>query len=278
VLVVDDNETNRIIVSKYLQAWGCDCQQADSADQAMNRLQEAAEAGTPFDAAVLDRLMPETDGEQLAERIQACPSLGRPRLILLSSSLQRGDNHRLTEAGFSCCLAKPIRQSALYNALQSALGSGETCSPAPADDSSEAGTSLAPGLRVLVAEDNVVNQKMALQLLSKKLDLRADAVANGIEVLEALRRIDYDAVLMDCQMPEMDGYEATRRIRGGQSGVRNPAVRIIAMTANAMAGDREVCIEAGMDDYIAKPIRLDELRDALVRNLPESRPQSSPRR
>ncbi len=269
VLVVDDNETNRFLLRKYLESWNCYCETASSAVEALEAMELACQRRKPFDIAILDRLMPDVDGEELGRMIKSSPDLRQTHLMMLTSAGQFDSVRRLKEIGFAQCICKPIHKSQLYNCLLLIIDAKHATEAQPevAEVSEERIHALPPGLRVLLAEDNIINQKVALQIIEKKLLLRADAVANGLEVIEALREIDYDIVLMDCQMPEMDGYEATRFIRSGKSGVKRADVPIIAMTANAMKGDREICLEAGMDDYIAKPVRPDTLVDVFLRVL-----------
>ncbi|MBC8550446.1 MAG: response regulator, partial [Candidatus Brocadiales bacterium] len=181
-----------------------------------------------------------------------------------------GDARYFKNLGFDAYLVKPIKQAQLQDCLRIVTGKHANFRE---DTSSRIVTRYSITednklrVRILVAEDNIVNQKIALRILDKKLGYHADLVANGKEALESLKSLDYDLVLMDCQMPEMDGYEATRAIRDNSSSVRNPGIPIIAMTANAMKGDREKCIEVGMDDYIAKPINVKELADVIERNI-----------
>jgi CheY-like chemotaxis protein len=244
VLVVDDNATNRRVLNLQMGKWGMVPHDTESAAEALRWVEE----GQPFDLAVLDMHMPEVDGMQLAQRIHAI----RPNLpLVLFSSLGRreaGD----TEGLFSAHLAKPLHQSQLFDTLVGMLARDaapkETKAAKPKLDSEMAARRP---LRILLAEDNVVNQKLALRILSQ-MGYRADLAANGVEAVESVVRQTYDVVLMDVQMPEMDGLEATRRIN-------------VAMTANAMEGDREMCLAAGMDDYITKPIRVEQLVEALMR-------------
>jgi len=216
------------------------------------------EAGDAFDLAILDMHMPEMDGMELARQIRARqPSLP---LVLFSSLGRReaGD----TESLFSAYLAKPIRQSHLFDTLVSLLAhdAAPRAAPAQAKSQLDPGMAARHPLRILLAEDNVVNQKLALRLL-QQMGYRADLASNGIEAVESVQRQAYDVVLMDVQMPEMDGLEASRHICAMAPSTQRP--RIVAMTANAMQGDREMCIEAGMDDYLTKPIRVDRLVEAL---------------
>ena len=253
VLVVDDNATNRRVLSLQMAKWGMVPADADSPDRALHRILD----GDAFDLAILDMHMPEMSGVELARRMRAA----RPGLpLVLFTSLGRkeaGD----TDGLFSAYLAKPLRQSQLFDTLVTLLAHDVTPKPAaPAKPRLDAGMAGRHPLRILVAEDNVVNQKLALRLL-QQMGYRADVASNGIEAIESIERQPYDVVLMDVQMPEMDGLAAAREINRRWPDGRRP--RIVAMTANAMQGDREECIAAGMDDYVTKPIRVDQLVDAL---------------
>ncbi len=257
VLIADDNATSRRILARQVEAWGMAAQATGSPGEALRWLQ----SGERFDVAIVDRQMPELDGVMLAAEVRKLPG-GQELPLVMVSSLGRGEAGE-TEA-FAAFLVKPIRASQLYNALVGILA-GRTeaqaprAAPAPTFD---AEMGVRQPLRILLAEDNVVNQKLALRLL-ERLGYRADVAADGVEVLRALERQPYDVVFMDVQMPEMDGLEATRQICERWEAGRRP--RIIAMTANALAEDREACLEAGMDDYLAKPIRVEELVAALSR-------------
>jgi GAF domain-containing protein/DNA-binding response OmpR family regulator len=255
VLVVDDNATNRRVLGLQAGKWGMVARDTGSPAEALGWL----EAGERFDLAIVDMHMPEMDGLELAKRIRA-QQAGLP--LVLASSLGRrevGD-----EGLFNAHLTKPVRQSQLFDALISLLPDEapkkptRTAAPTPKIDGELAARHP---LRILLAEDNVVNQKLALRIL-QQMGYRADLASNGFEAVESVERQDYDVVLMDVQMPEMDGLEASRRITTAHPAGERP--RIVAMTANAMAGDREMCIAAGMDDYITKPIRVDQLVDALM--------------
>jgi CheY-like chemotaxis protein len=206
-------------------------------------------------------VMPGMDGIELGRLIRADSTLDNTLMVMMTSLGQRGDGALLREIGFSGYLTKPIRQAQLKECLQLVLGRGEATARTSADNLVTRHTvseMYRKKIRILLAEDNPTNQLVALTVL-RKLGYRADAVANGVEVLNALQDVPYDIVLMDCQMPEMDGYEASRRIRSRDRRVPNPRIPIIAMTANALKGDREKCLAAGMDDYIAKPVQTDEL-------------------
>jgi CheY-like chemotaxis protein len=279
VLVVDDNATNRLILRAYLAAWGCRPVEAACADEAMQTMRTAAAEGDPFRIALLDSLMPGMDGEGLGREIKADSRLRDVILVMLASAGQRGDAKRMREAGFAAYLGKPVKQSLLLDCLRRITGK----SVSPKREPSEALVTRHAitedrkrRVRILLVEDNIMNQTVALRTLEVKLGYLAEAAGNGTEAIESLSRQDYDLVLMDCQMPEMDGYEATRVIRDPNSPVRDHTIRIIAMTANAMKGDREKCLAAGMDDYVAKPIRPQELADAIERNLPREAHEQSP--
>jgi PAS domain S-box-containing protein len=256
VLIVDNNETSRRILSTLAAKWEMQAVVEESGANALARLREP----NGIDFALLDMQMPEMDGVMLAEEIRRLPGLEPLPLILLSSI---GRQPAADQPGlFAAVLTKPIKPSQLFDAIAKVFGSvsreGAQATEAPTPAPSPVQTE-----RILVAEDNPVNQKVALHMLAR-LGYRADTAANGLEVLAALERQDYDVILMDVQMPEMDGLEATRRIRASQSAQK---VRpwIVALTANAMEGDRELSTEAGMDDYITKPIKASELAAALQR-------------
>jgi CheY-like chemotaxis protein len=260
LLVVDDNATNRRILAIQTQTWGMLTRTAASPAEALEWLQR----GDPFDLAILDLQMPEMDGVELANEIRKLEasrsSQVRMPLILFSSLGGRESAQESKE--FFAVLSKPLRQSTLFDLLITVFG-GEA---QPVKRSPVSSTVIDPEmaahspLRILLAEDNLVNQKLALRLLSQ-MGYQADVAANGLEAIQAVERQPYDVILMDVQMPEMDGLEATRRLCAQIPAAQRP--HIIAMTANAMQGDREMCLEAGMDDYLSKPIRVEELVRAL---------------
>lgn len=268
LLIVDDNATNRKILTLQTQAWGMAPLAVVSGSEALEWLHQ----GEGFDLAILDMQMPEMDGVTLAIQIRQLPTCQVLPLVILSS-VGRPNEAILQEANvdFAAFLSKPIKQSQLYNVLTETLNEQpiqlrpSLTSAAP----TKAPLAQSLPLRILLAEDNGVNQKLALLFLDK-LGYRADVAANGLEVLEALHRQSYNVVLMDVQMPEMDGLEASRRICQEWSLEHRP--RIIAMTANAMQGDREECLDAGMDDYISKPIKLESLEQALQQCQPCCQP------
>ena len=262
VLIVDDNETNRRILTKQTEAWEMLPQAAGSGPEALEWIRR----GDPFDVAILDMHMPEMDGLTLAAEIRKYRDHQTLPLVMLTSLGQRVGGVRGLE--FAAYLTKPVKPSQLYNVLLGIFAGQpirirETAPRLRID----AEMGRRHPLRILLAEDNVVNQKVALRML-ERMGYRADVAANGLEVLEALERQRYDVVLMDVQMPEIDGMEATRRIHERWPAGQRP--RIIAMTAHALSGDQERCLEAGMDDYISKPVRMEELMGALERCQPLS--------
>ncbi len=265
VLIVDDNATNRRILEEMLHNWRMAPTAVIGGPEALDEMRRAEAAGRPFALVLLDAMMPGMDGFTLAARMQSRAKANGATLMMLSSSNQSGDAARCRSLGLAGYLTKPIKQSDLLDAIMTALGARETEEQA-APPASAVPRPAGGGLRILLAEDNAVNQKLATRILEKQGHL-AVVVNNGREALDALAREPFDVVLMDVQMPEMGGFEATMAIRererrgGGH-------VPIIAMTAHAMKGDRERCLEAGMDGYVSKPIRAQELYDAIAAVLP----------
>ncbi|HNQ89632.1 MAG TPA: PAS domain-containing protein [Verrucomicrobiota bacterium] len=275
ILVVDDNAAHRGVLSEWCLGWAMELQVAVTGAEAIEVLLSSARGGRPFVLAVLDVELPDMDGLGLAEAIQAEPELEKTRLVMLTTLGNRLDVSVMRHAGISACLVKPPRQARFYDALIKVLAAATPTGAQERMRRTGGGRDLtaegqAGPLRVLVAEDNAINQRLALRQLHR-LGYAAEAVANGREVLEALRQGSYDVLLLDCQMPELDGYETARLIRksevpiASQSGPSHPPLHIIAMTANAMPGDRDKCLAAGMDDYISKPVRLEDLAAALQR-------------
>ena len=267
VLGVDDNATNRLLLERQLSAWGMQVDCVADGPTALAQVQAAHRNGTPYAVAIVDVQMPGMDGLELARTITADPLLRSLRLVLLTAIGQRGAGAAAQQRGCAAYLTKPIRHAQLYDCLATVMG---TPTEAPAGPlvtrHTLAETQAHERARVLVAEDNVVNQKVAVRML-EKLGCRVDVVANGREAVEVLTRIAYDLVCLDCQMPEMDGFEATAAIRARevQTGGHLP---IIAMTANAMLGDREHCLAVGMDDYVCKPVQSEELATILHKWIP----------
>jgi PAS domain S-box-containing protein len=264
VLIVDDNATNRQIARAYAESWGMVARDSGSPREAV----EWVRRGDPFDVAIIDMQMPELDGLAVAQEIRRSRDAERLPLILLTSLGRREE--AADDLLFAAHLTKPIRPSQLYDALLDVFGEG-AAAPLLGEPEEAAPGEGALGLQILVAEDNAVNQRLALLML-EKLGYRGDVVSNGAEALEALERRWYDVVLMDVQMPELDGLEATRRIHERWSSERP---HIIAVTAGAMNEERERCLAAGMDDYLSKPIRIEELSAALAALRPDS-PEPSP--
>ncbi|MFM8331868.1 MAG: response regulator [Candidatus Methylumidiphilus sp.] len=288
VLAVDDHPVNRELLGDVFEDWGVAHAEADSGAAALRALRQAAGEGRPFDVAVLDFHMPGMDGLFLAQAIRAEPEIANVALILLSSSSFSDDQQRsLAEIGVAAQLLKPLRQFQLRSALIGLLenrppAEGEPTRPAvvprpvaapPVRPVAQA--NIAPGLRVLLAEDNEVNIEIALDMLAS-LGLQADCAANGLEALELCKRQRYDLIFMDCQMPEMDGFEATAEIR---KLAQTPPPVVVAMTAYAMEGDKERCLLAGMDDYLSKPVtftKLSELAERHVQALKDRQADAAP--
>ncbi|MDP9474737.1 MAG: PAS domain S-box protein, partial [Actinomycetota bacterium] len=263
VLLVDDNETNRRILREQTSSWGMQSDGAEDGFAALEELRAAAREGTPYDLAILDMQIPGMDGVQLARRINADPAISSTRLVLCTSIGRRGDGEAARQAGIDAYLTKPVRQSELYDTIATVMGlpvGGRAAKPPLV--SRHALRERQSGARLLLAEDNPVNQEVAAKML-ERLGYRVDLAQNGLEALEALARNRYAAVLMDVQMPEMDGYEATAEIRRREEEGTQKRTPIIAMTANAMEGDREKALAAGMDDYVPKPVRREELAEVL---------------
>jgi two-component system sensor histidine kinase/response regulator len=261
VLVVDGNATNRRLLAHNLEPWNMAISEAGAGAEALTKLRDAAQREQPFDLVLVDMNLPEMNGLVLSRLIRCDRDLATTHIILLTSMASKIELPILRVVGVDDCLTRPIKQSQLFDAVASSLAGearrqrkrAQRAAPAP----------MRTDVRVLVAEDNAVNQKVAVRQL-ERLGFAADAVANGIEAVEAISRTDYDLVLMDVQMPEMDGFAAARELRR-----RGAVLPIVALTANAMAGDREVCLDAGMDDYLSKPIVEEELVRVLERFLPK---------
>jgi signal transduction histidine kinase/CheY-like chemotaxis protein len=268
VIVVDDNATNRRVALSHLRSWGMRCSEAATPLRGMEMMREAAAADDAFRIALLDFQMPDMDGIRLGEAIRADDRLASTHILLLTSVGQLGISAQAREVGFEHCLTKPVKPSTLRSALLASLASeridGIRSAPkAPLPTADSAPTSATKGsLRILLAEDNVVNQRVGLRVI-QALGHTAVIVGDGKQAVKALEEADYDLVLMDCQMPEMDGYEATHAIRRREGTARHTT--IIAMTANAMTGDRESCLAAGMDDYVTKPVDKQNLQRVLER-------------
>jgi PAS domain S-box-containing protein len=272
VLIIDDNATNREILLTRLSYWGMRPEEAPDGPSGLQALYRALSEQDPFRLVVVDMQMPGMDGEAVGRAVKADTKLAETRLVMFTSLGARGDVKRLQEIGFAGYAAKPVRHEELKGVLSLALSSGADSDSRPMATRHTARESLLDfahrKARILLAEDNITNQQVALGIL-KKLGLSADAVANGREALDALKTLPYDLVLMDVQMPEMDGLQATRQIRSSRSAIPNRSIPIIAMTAHAMQGDKERCLEAGMDDYVTKPVSPRVLAEALEKWLPK---------
>lgn len=259
VLVVDDNATNRLICTEMLRTWNCNPATAESGQDALDLLTEAADAGDPFRLVLLDVMMPEMDGFEVARRIiQQSARFEQPKMLMLSSSAQAGDNEKAQSVGVSGCLFKPVSQRRLLEAILEVIGKTTEIAARPSSTESLPPTSQRS---ILLAEDGLVNQKVAISLLEKR-GHRVTLAENGQEAVQKYLAQDFDLILMDVQMPEMDGFEATAEIRRLESE-RETRTPIVAMTAGAMEGDREKCLAAGMDGYLSKPVRPDALYAAV---------------
>ena len=259
LLVVDDNETNRRILRDMLGAEGVAVHEAARADAGLTALRRAAAAGTPFDIAILDAQMPDQDGFELAAAVRADPDLAATKLLILTSAGQRGDGERCRQMGIQAYLTKPIARADLIEAVGTVLLEAPPAGAAPALITRHSIAESRHTLRILLAEDNLVNQQVATAMLVKR-GHQVDVVGNGREAVDAIGAHDYDLVLMDIQMPEMDGFAATQAIRALPRGRSLP---IIALTAHALSGERERCLERGMTGYLAKPFKAHDLFAAI---------------
>ncbi|MCH7908997.1 MAG: response regulator [Candidatus Hydrogenedentes bacterium] len=266
VLIVDDIETNRQILCEYFTLWGCRHEAVSGGAEALAILEQAVEQGDPFQLAVFDMMMPDMNGEELGRAIKNDPLLATIQLILYTSRARRGDAEQMRDAGFDAYLIKPVTRSQLLDCLLLICGVEEGSKRLVTRHTlQEEVTQLRLNrskIRILLAEDNITNQVVTDAILTK-LGYHADFVANGREAVETLKETSYDLVLMDCQMPDVDGYAATRAIRSMEGESRHTPV--IALTAGAMKGDRERCRDAGMDDYVAKPLDSTILAEVLDR-------------
>ena len=272
VLIVDDNATNREILDHHTRIWKMRSGLAASARQALEMMRTAS-ANDPYDLVILDMQMPEMDGLMLGQAIKADPTIAAARLVMLTSLGNQLDAEDMKKAGIEACVLKPVKQSRLFSRVAEVMAGHQ---PLARKKSQTATVTMKSAItppanrkpvRILLAEDNIINQKVAIGLLNN-IGYNADIAGNGLEVLAALERRPYDLILMDCQMHELDGYETTHRIRANPD---SGSMRIIAMTANAMRGESEKCLDAGMDDYLSKPVRLEALRDMLARWMPEKK-------
>ena len=270
VLVVDDLQTNREVLGGYLRLWNCEYAEATGGMEALVAMRQHVAAGRPFDLALIDHMMPEMDGEELGRRIKSDPVLSKTHLVMLTSLGMKGDAAQMKKVGYAAYLTKPVKRSRIFDCLLTVFAQAEaepkkvpTAGIITRHSLSEDKKS---DVRILLAEDNMINRKLALHLLDK-FGYQADTAATGKQAVEALEMSHYDLVLMDVQMPEMDGLEAAEVIRDPASAVLDHAVPIIALTAHAMKKDRDRCLEAGMNDILTKPIDPQQLLETLDRYL-----------
>lgn len=267
ILVVDDNRTNRIVIGKLLKSWECEHDEAEDAGTAISKMSVAASNGQPFDVVLIDFKMPGMDGETLGKTIRNVELLRNTRMVLMTTIGKKGDPYRLEKIGFDAYLTKPVKKNLLFDCLRAIVSDTENegaLELRPIITRHNIAESKKKNIRILIVEDNKTNREVAVIIL-QKIGYKTDVVINGIEAVSAVQEKEYDLVLMDVQMPEMDGLTATQEIRRieNESPDLIPGNRkripIVAMTAHAMQGDREKCISAGMDDYISKPVRAGDL-------------------
>ncbi len=265
VLVAEDNPSSRQMLADLLASWDCRCTVTSSGGEALTAARAAAAAGNPFEALVIDSDLGDMDAASVVRSLHSAPELAGLPAILMGYATLRGEAGHLAEAGFSAHLRKPVKRALLYSSLAAVLGpSGVAGAAIPDPNATPLPHEPHKDLRILVVDDNPVNLRVTQHLL-RKLGLRCDPASNGRDALEMLDSIRYDVVLMDCQMPELDGYDTTRELRRRETDSDRGRTTVVALTAEAMAGDRDRCFAAGMDAYISKPVRLDELRELLVR-------------
>ena len=270
-LIIDDNATNRKLLVQQMDTWGVKQDSAEDGIVGLTKLHQAAAAGEPFDMVILDMHMPKMDGLEVARLIKKDPSVNGTKMIMLTSVGIRGDAKLARDAGIKIYLTKPVRQVDLYNSLVALMkGNPSNENELITQYSLEKDTTTF-NAKVLLAEDNLVNQQVAKGFL-RKLGCQVDLAVNGIEAVSSTENSSYDIIFMDCQMPRMDGYEATGEIRQKETWAKKSQhTPIIALTANALSGDREKCLAAGMDDYISKPFGQDRISEILKRWLPDDR-------
>ena len=262
ILSVDDNETNRLVMNNMLSSWEFMHDEVEDAKTALETLRNAKNAGTPYLLAFLDMLMPEMDGDALAKEIKNDPLLCDTQLVMMSSAGPSFEKKYRGSTLFSAILSKPIKKSQLFDCIAALLGENNLIRESSAFKDIQSSLKNHDTKKVLLVEDNEINQKVAIAILSK-MNLKPDIAQNGAEAVGILESQTYDLILMDIQMPLMDGIEATKIIRDKNSKVINHDVPIIAMTAHALKGDREKCIAAGMDDYVSKPVKPGDLSEAI---------------
>jgi two-component system, sensor histidine kinase and response regulator len=272
VLIVDDNEVNQRVVHEQIISWGMRNGSFETGERALQAVRDARAAGDPYHFVIADFHMPGMDGASLAAAIKKDPAIQDTMVVMLSSIGDWRQVKGLEGESVDACLVKPVRQSQLYNMLATvwarrldASRSARVLQPEPRRKPALSGHFTGRHPRVLVAEDNVVNQKVAQRML-ERMGIRADVAADGREAVDMARLIPYDVIFMDCQMPEMNGYQAAAEIRRREGGARRAA--IVAMTAEALDGSREQCLESGMDDFVPKPVKPETLLEALKKWAP----------
>lgn len=268
LLLADNQPFSREIIERYCQSWDMDVSIAEEGEKALAMIHEAAREGRPFDLVLIEMLLPGLDGIGLARTLRADKAYGSLKLIMLTERDRRQAQELAAKVGFDSSLSKPVRQSLLLDALCDVVSKPIEQQALPITEKTSLMDELHAAVRenrlILLAEDIPTNQKVA-QLILRKLGYACHSVDNGQAALDAMGTLPYALILMDCQMPVMDGYEATRKLRQREAETGQPRLPVIALTANAMQGDREKCLNAGMDDYISKPVSTDKLHEVLAR-------------
>ncbi len=270
VLVVNDNATNRLVLKEQFKTWDCEFNEAESGEKALEKLRERASRGKPFPITIVDMQLPGMNGKMLGEKVKADPAISGTQMVMMTSVGQRGDSAGFKKIGFAAYLVKPVKQSLLLDCLLTLTGRGPGTEDKPAGEmvtQHSISEDKKQQTQILVADDNETNLLVARGVLLKLGYSSVDTAVNGRKAVEALGKTSYDLVLMDVQMPEMDGLEATKTIRDTSSEVLNHTVPVIAMTAHAMKEDRDRCLEAGMDDYVPKPLNRRALAEAIEHQL-----------
>jgi CheY-like chemotaxis protein len=262
MLVVDDHPTNRALLRAHLRNWEVEVEEAPNGERALGRLRDAAASDRPITLVIVDYFMPRMDGITLAKQIRSEPAFAAVPIVMLASYADRTRSAEARAAGIHRVLTKPVRRTQLLDAILGAIAPASQAVAEPPPPARVEVPTLSSHARILVAEDNPVNQQLARAML-RRFGYHADVAGNGQEAVDGVMTVPYDLVLMDCQMPVMDGFEATRIIREREGQARHTC--IVAVTANAMEGDRQRCLDAGMDDYLPKPFRANDLRRILER-------------
>ncbi|MCP4715404.1 MAG: response regulator, partial [Deltaproteobacteria bacterium] len=270
VLVVDDNATNRLVLKEQLKSWECKFEEAGNGEEALEKLRKASSSNEPFSVVIVDMQIPGIDGKMLGKKIQADAAISDVKMVMMTAVGERGDAADFRKIGFAAYLVKPVKKSLLRDCLLALFGRGSMAEDQGTEEMitrHSINDDKKQQTRILVVDDSETNLLVAKGVLGKLGYCSVDTAENGIKAVEALEKTAYDLVLMDVQMPEMDGLEATKAIRDTSSDVLNHAVPIIAMTAHAMKKDRDICLEAGMDDYISKPLNRRDLAETIKSRL-----------